>query len=173
MQEYLLNEIQAVYRLAGVDINDKHIEIIVRQMLQKVRVVEPGDSNFLEGDLVDKFRFMDENERIEEAGGQPATFEPVLLGITRASLMTESFLSAASFQETTKVLTKAAVEGKTDYLRGLKENIVIGHVIPAGTGVRLHRNSTTEGGELEPLPERALDDEEEEAMLGTKVLDVG
>ena len=173
VQEYLLNEIQAVYRLAGVDINDKHIEIIVRQMLQKVRVVEPGDSNFLEGDLVDKFRFMDENERIEEAGGQPATFEPVLLGITRASLMTESFLSAASFQETTKVLTKAAVEGKTDYLRGLKENIVIGHVIPAGTGVRLHRNSTTEGGELEPLPERALDDEEEEAMLGTKVLDVG
>ncbi|HPU84692.1 MAG TPA: DNA-directed RNA polymerase subunit beta' [Candidatus Latescibacteria bacterium] len=173
VQEYLLNEIQEVYRLAGVDINDKHIEIIVRQMLQKVRVVEPGDSNFLEGDLVDKFRFMDENSRIEEAGGQPATFEPVLLGITRASLMTESFLSAASFQETTKVLTKAAVEGKTDYLRGLKENIVIGHVIPAGSGVRYHRMATTEGGELEPIPERALEEDEEDAMLGTRVLDVG
>lgn len=122
---------------------------------------------------MDKFRFMDENSRIEEAGGQPATFEPVLLGITRASLMTESFLSAASFQETTKVLTKAAVEGKTDYLRGLKENIVIGHVIPAGSGVRYHRMATTEGGELEPIPERALEEDEEDAMLGTRVLDVG
>jgi DNA-directed RNA polymerase subunit beta' len=173
VQEYLLNEIQEVYRLAGVDINDKHIEIIVRQMLQKVKVVDAGDSNFLEGDLVDKFRFLDENSRIEEAGGQPSTFEPVLLGITRASLMTESFLSAASFQETTKVLTKAAVEGKVDYLRGLKENIVIGHLIPAGTGLRVHRTAVTDGGELEPIPERAIDEDEEDAMAGTRVLDVG
>jgi len=173
VQEYLLNEIQEVYRLQGIEINDKHIEIIVRQMLQKVKVVDPGDSNYLEGDLVDKFRFLDENAKIQEAGGQPATFEPVLLGITKASLMTESFISAASFQETTKVLTKAAVEGKVDTLRGLKENVIIGHLIPAGTGLAFHRRAQPEGGELEPIPERPPEDEEDEAMLGTRVLDVG
>jgi len=173
VQEYLLNEIQEVYRVQGVDINDKHIEIIVRQMLQKVKVVDPGDSNWLEGDLVDKFRFADENAKIEEAEGQPATFEPVLLGITKASLMTESFISAASFQETTKVLTKAAVEGKVDRLRGLKENVIIGHLIPAGTGLPLHRLAQPEGGELEPIPERPAEEEEDEALLGTRVLDIG
>jgi DNA-directed RNA polymerase subunit beta' len=173
LQEYLVNEVQEVYRLQGVTINDKHIEIIVRQMLQKVKVVDPGDSNYLEGDLVDKFRFIDENAKIQEAGGQPATFEPVLLGITKASLMTESFISAASFQETTKVLTRAAVEGKTDTLRGLKENVIIGHLIPAGTGLVTHRRAQPEGGELEPIPERPPEEEEDEALLGTRVLDIG
>ena len=172
VQEYLLNEIQEVYRMGGVEINDKHIEVIVRQMLQKVRVVDPGDSASLEGDLVDKFRFMEENERIQDAGGQPATFEPVLLGITKASLRTESFISAASFQETTRVLTEAAVEGKVDKLRGLKENVIIGHLIPAGTGLSMHRNTKPQGGELEPIPEKPLE-EEDEAMMGTTLLDVG
>ena len=172
VQEYLLNEIQEVYRMGGVEINDKHIEVIVRQMLQKVRVVDPGDSASLEGDLVDKFRFMEENERIQDAGGQPATFEPVLLGITKASLRTESFISAASFQETTRVLTEAAVEGKVDKLRGLKENVIIGHLIPAGTGLLVHRHTKPQGGDLEPIPEKPLE-EEDEAMMGTTLLDVG
>jgi DNA-directed RNA polymerase subunit beta' len=172
VQEYLLDEIQEVYRMGGVEINDKHIEVIVRQMLQKVRVVDAGDSPYLEGDLIDKFRFIDENARIEEAGGQPATFEPILLGITKASLRTESFISAASFQETTRVLTEAAVEGKVDRLRGLKENVIIGHLIPAGTGLAYHRSAMPEGGELEPIPERPAE-EEDEALMGTTLLDAG
>ncbi|MEW5924986.1 MAG: DNA-directed RNA polymerase subunit beta', partial [Candidatus Zixiibacteriota bacterium] len=135
VQEYLVNEIQEVYRLQGVKINDKHIEVIVRQMLQKVRVEHPGDTNFLEGEQVDRQKFASENDRVIAEGGEPATFEPLLLGITKASLSTESFISAASFQETTKVLTEAAINGKIDRLRGLKENVIIGHLIPAGTGV--------------------------------------
>jgi len=135
-QEYLVNGIQEVYRLQGVGINDKHIEVIVRQMLQKVQVEDPGDTMFLEGDLLDKGVFRDENERINAAGGKPATFKPMLLGITKASLSTESFFSAASFQETTRVLTDAAVRGKRDRLLGLKENVIIGHLIPAGTGIK-------------------------------------
>jgi len=138
VQEYLVNEIQEVYRLQGVKINDKHIETIVRQMLQKVRVDEAGDTNFLEGEIVDKTNFREENESILMEGGEPATFQPLLLGITKASLSTESFISAASFQETTKVLTEAAVSGKTDNLKGLKENVIIGHLIPAGTGMKLY-----------------------------------
>ncbi|MCP4570105.1 MAG: DNA-directed RNA polymerase subunit beta' [FCB group bacterium] len=140
VQEYLVNEIQEVYRLQGVKINDKHIEVIVRQMLQKVRVEEVGDTTFLEGEQVDRHRFMAENNRVIAEGGDPATFEPLLLGITKASLSTESFISAASFQETTKVLTEAAVTGKTDHLRGLKENVIIGQLIPAGTGVEQYRS---------------------------------
>ncbi len=140
VQEYLLNEIQEVYRLQGVKINDKHIEAIIRQMLQKVQVVDPGDTSFLEGAQVDKFTFLEVNEKVQEQGGDPATFEPMLLGITKASLFTESFLSAASFQETTRVLTEAAVQGKVDTLQGLKENVVIGHIIPAGTGMNRYRN---------------------------------
>jgi len=140
VQEYLLNEIQEVYRLQGVKINDKHIEIIIRQMLQKVQVVDPGDTYFLEGSQADKFTFADVNEQVQEKGGEPATFEPLLLGITKASLFTESFFSAASFQETTRVLTEAAVQGKIDTLQGLKENVIIGHLIPAGTGMRRYRN---------------------------------
>ncbi|MFC1694356.1 DNA-directed RNA polymerase subunit beta', partial [Candidatus Latescibacterota bacterium] len=140
VQEYLLNEIQEVYRLQGVKINDKHIETIIRQMLQKVQIVDPGDTNFLEGAQVDKFTFAEVNERVQEKKGEPATFEPILLGITKASLFTESFISAAAFQETTRVLTEAAVQGKIDNLQGLKENVVIGHLIPAGTGMKKYHS---------------------------------
>jgi len=165
VQEYLVNEIQEVYRLQGVKINDKHIEVIVRQMLQKVRVEDPGDTEFLEGEQIDRHRFLEENERAMARGGDPATFKPLLLGITKASLATESFFSAASFQETTKVLTEAAVQSKTDFLRGLKENIIIGHLIPAGTGMERHRRleviDTTEpeeelgAAETDLVPEKA------------------
>ncbi len=136
VQEYLLNEVQEVYRLQGVRISDKHIGTIVRQMLQKVRVTDPGDSDFLEGETVDKVTFREENERvIKRLKGEPAQSEPVLLGITKASLTTQSFISAASFQETTRVLTDAAIRGAKDDLLGLKENIIIGHLIPAGSGI--------------------------------------
>ena len=134
VQEYLVNEIQDVYRLQAVEINDKHIEVIVKQMLQKVHIMDPGDTNFLEGEEVDKIRFNRENDKVLYEGGEPATCRPILLGITRASLRTDSFISAASFQETTRVLTEAAVQGKIDHLRGLKENVIIGRLIPAGTG---------------------------------------
>jgi len=135
VQEYLLNEVQEVYRLQGVKINDKHIGVIVRQMLQKVKTVVPGDTEFLEGENIDKLVFREMNERIVKKGGTPATSEPLLLGITKASLTTQSFISAASFQETTRVLTDAAIRGARDDLLGLKENIIIGHLIPAGTGI--------------------------------------
>src|SRR5438132_1744372 len=135
VQEYLLNEVQEVYRLQGVKINDKHIGVIVRQMLQKVKVVDPGDTEFLEGEHVDKLTFREINERAVKKDGKPATSEPLLLGITKASLTTQSFISAASFQETTRVLTDAAIRGARDDLLGLKENIIIGHLIPAGTGI--------------------------------------
>jgi DNA-directed RNA polymerase subunit beta' len=148
LQEHLVNEVQEVYRLQGVTINDKHIEIIVRQMLRKVRVNEPGDSQFLWGEQIDKIEFEKENARVEKMGGKPAEAQPVLLGITKASLETESFLSAASFQDTTRVLTEAATMGKVDYLRGFKENVIMGHIIPAGTGYTLHRRV-----ELKPLVE--------------------
>ena len=134
VQEYLLNEVQEVYRLQGVRIADKHIGVIVRQMLQKVRVVDPGDTTFLEAESVDKLTFREENDRVIRRKHKPAHAEPVLLGITKASLTTQSFISAASFQETTRVLTDAAIRGAKDDLRGLKENIIIGHLIPAGTG---------------------------------------
>ncbi len=140
VQEYLVNEIQEVYRLQGVKINDKHIEVIVRQMLQKVKIEEVGDTNFLESEHVDRWRFKEENDRIVAEGGGPATFQPLLLGITKASLSTESFISAASFQETTRALTEAAINGKTDHLLGLKENVIIGHLIPAGTGLEVYRS---------------------------------
>ncbi|HEX8391819.1 MAG TPA: DNA-directed RNA polymerase subunit beta' [Longimicrobium sp.] len=135
VQEYLLNEVQEVYRLQGVKINDKHIGVIVRQMLQKVRVLEPGSTEFLEGETVDRTEFQDTNNKEMQNGGSPATSEPLLLGITKASLTTQSFISAASFQETTRVLTDAAIRGARDDLQGLKENIIIGHLIPAGTGI--------------------------------------
>ena len=132
---YLVNEIQEVYRLQGVNINDKHIEVIVRQMLRKVLVIDPGDTRFLAGELVEKVVYEAGNDLAMSEGGQPATAEPLLLGITKVSLSTESWISAASFQETTKVLTEAAINSKTDYLRGLKENIIMGRLIPAGTGL--------------------------------------
>jgi DNA-directed RNA polymerase subunit beta' len=132
---WLVNEIQQVYRLQGVTINDKHIEGIVRQMLRRVRIKEIGDSNFLSDEQVEKHLFEKENAKVIARGGQPAVAEPMLLGITKASLSTESFISASSFQETTKVLTEAAICGKTDDLRGIKENVTMGRLIPAGTGL--------------------------------------
>ncbi|MEW6235535.1 MAG: DNA-directed RNA polymerase subunit beta' [Candidatus Omnitrophota bacterium] len=139
-QQYLLNEVQEVYRLQGVGINDKHIEIIVRQMMRKVTITDPGDTIFLQDDDMDRFMVRRENERVMKQGGKPAQFKPRLLGITKASLGTESFISAASFQETTRVLTQAAISGKTDHLLGLKENVIMGHLIPAGTGWRHHQD---------------------------------
>jgi DNA-directed RNA polymerase subunit beta' len=139
LQEHLLNEVQEVYRLQGVEINDKHIEIIVRQMLRKVKITDPGDTNLLWGDQVDRLEFSAENERVIEKGGKPADASPVLLGITKASLETDSFISAASFQDTTRVLTEAATLGKVDRLRGFKENVIMGHLIPAGTGFKRNR----------------------------------
>ena len=139
-ERYLVDEVQEVYRSQGVEINDKHIELIVRQMLKKVRILTQGDTEFLPGQLVDRQPFQRENERVVAVGGQPAEAEQVILGITKASLATESFLSAASFQETTKVLTDASIEGKVDHLMGLKENIIIGKLIPAGTGLRRYRS---------------------------------
>jgi DNA-directed RNA polymerase subunit beta' len=140
VQEYLLNEIQEVYRLQGVKINDKHIGVIVRQMLQKVRITDPGDTEFLEGDHIDRMEFREVNQRVIAEGEKAARSEPLLLGITKASLTTESFISAASFQETTRVLTDAAVRGARDDLRGLKENIIIGHLIPAGSGIHRYED---------------------------------
>ena len=140
VQDYMLREVQRVYRLQGVDINDKHIEVIVRQMLKKVRVEEKGDSDFLPGTMVDVLEFEDVNKKLEEEGLTPATGEQIMLGITKASLATDSFLSAASFQETTKVLTEAAINGKVDHLVGLKENVIIGKHIPAGTGMKKYRD---------------------------------
>lgn len=140
VEAYLLHEVQRVYRLQGVEINDKHIEVIVRQMLRKMKVDDAGDTNLLPGSLVDVFDFEEENARIIAEGLRPATGKRVLLGITKASLATESFLSAASFQETTRVLTEAAIKGKVDPLVGLKENVIIGKLIPAGTGMSRYKD---------------------------------
>jgi len=144
LMEHLVSEVQDVYRLQGVEINDKHIEIIIRQMLRKVRITDPGDTQFLWGDQIEKTTFEIINEDISEQGGKPAEGEPVLLGITKASLETDSFISAASFQDTTRVLTEASTLGKVDYLRGFKENVIMGHLIPAGTGFHTTRNLRVE-----------------------------
>jgi DNA-directed RNA polymerase subunit beta' len=138
LAKYISNEIQDVYRLQGVKINDKHIEVICRQMLRKVEITASGDSTLIKGEQVQYTRLLEENERLAAADKVPASFERLLLGITKASLATESFISAASFQETTRVLTEAAVTGKRDHLRGLKENVVVGRLIPAGTGLAYH-----------------------------------
>nr|P13440.1 RecName: Full=Putative acetylornithine deacetylase; Short=Acetylornithinase [Leptospira biflexa]AAA25260.1 acetylornithine deacetylase [Leptospira biflexa serovar Patoc strain 'Patoc 1 (Paris)'] len=140
LHEYLVSEVQEVYRLQGVHINDKHIEVVVRSMLRKVIITDSGDTSFVNQQQVDKFLFDEENDRVEKEGGSPAQGTPVLLGLTKASLNTESYFSAASFQETTKVLTDAAIKGKTDNLMGLKENVIIGHMIPAGTGMKKYRD---------------------------------
>jgi hypothetical protein len=136
---YLVNEIQDVYRLQGVAINDKHIEVIVRQMLQKVEIDDSGETDLIQGEQVDKIEFDEVNARVAAEGKKPATAHPVLLGITKASLQTRSFISAASFQETTRVLTEAAVNGKADTLDGLKENVIVGRLIPAGTGAMMNK----------------------------------
>ena len=140
VQDYMLREVQRVYRLQGVDINDKHIEIIVRQMLKKIKIHESGDTNYLPGMQVGVIEFNETNRKMVEQGLEPAVGEQVMLGITKASLATDSFLSAASFQETTKVLTDAAIKGKTDPLYGIKENVLIGKLIPAGTGMKRYRS---------------------------------
>jgi len=155
LQKYLVNEIQEVYRLQGVNINDKHLEVIVRQMMRWIKVEEVGDTTFLLEEVVDKYKFGEENERVTAAGGAPAVGRPLLMGITKASLSTDSFISAASFQETTRVLTEAAISGKIDYLRGLKENVIMGRLIPAGTGMLHYRNVSVPG---EPAAEPELEE---------------
>ncbi|MFA4984001.1 MAG: DNA-directed RNA polymerase subunit beta' [Candidatus Omnitrophota bacterium] len=153
LQEYLVNEVQEVYRLQGVHINDKHIELIIRQMLKKVKIEDPGDTVFLASEHIDKWTFQKENSRVIKKGGKPAVATPLLLGITKASLTTESFISAASFQETTRVLTDAAAAGKSDELFGLKENVIVGHLIPAGTGFHTHRDTEIIKSAEEAAPE--------------------
>ena len=140
LARYLVDEVQEVYRLQGVRINDKHIEVIVRQMMRRVKVHEVGDTNFITEEQVDRMRFEEANRAVIEKGGQPAVAEPLILGITKASLSTDSFISAASFQETTKVLTDAAIGGTRDYLHGLKENVIMGRLIPAGTGYPMYND---------------------------------
>jgi DNA-directed RNA polymerase subunit beta' len=147
-----VNEIQEVYRLQGVNINDKHIEVISRQMMRWVRIEDVGDTEFLIDEQTDKFRFLEENERVIQDGGRPATAQPLLLGITKASLSTDSFISAASFQETTRVLTEASISGKIDHLRGLKENVTMGRLIPAGTGFDFYRHVRIPADEPPPPP---------------------
>jgi DNA-directed RNA polymerase subunit beta' len=153
LAKYLVDQVQEVYRLQGVRINDKHIEVIVRQMLRRVRIKEVGDTNFLVDEQVEKHQFEEENQRVIAKGGKPAIGEPLLLGITKASLSTDSFISASSFQETTKVLTEAAIQGKVDRLLGLKENVIMGRLIPAGTGLLIYKQMqihNEEPAELEP-----------------------
>jgi DNA-directed RNA polymerase subunit beta' len=156
VQSYLLREVQKVYRLQGVDINDKHIEVIIRQMLRKVKVDDPGDTHLLPGSLVDMFEFEDANAEAIKNNLQPAEGKRALLGITKASLATDSFLSAASFQETTRVLTEAAIKGKIDPLLGLKENVIIGKLIPAGTGMSIYRDIEIEVGTPQPVKEEEV-----------------
>lgn len=167
LAEYLVNEIQEVYRLQGVKINDKHIEVISRQMLQKVEITEPGETTYLVGELVDKIEFEKVNEKTVDAGEKPAGASPVLQGITKASLQTQSFISAASFQETTRVLTEASVSGKIDNLIGLKENVIVGRLIPAGTGSVMNNFRTIAAQRDEELMAKAGPDELEEQGLPT------
>jgi len=155
LQRYMTDKIQEVYRSQGVGINDKHIEVIVRQMMRSVRIEEVGDTEFLVDEQVDRFRFNEENERIQQAGGKAAQGRPLLLGITKASLSTDSFVSAASFQETTRVLTEASIAGRVDLLRGLKENVIVGRLIPAGTGMDYYRNIVLEREEIPAPPEES------------------
>ena len=168
--EYLIKEVQRVYRIQDIEINDKHIEVIARQMTRKVRVDDGGDTDLLMGSVIDVTELEEENKKIEDriAAGErtirPATATPLLLGITKAALQTESFLSAASFQETTKVLTEAAIKGKVDHLVGLKENVIIGKLIPAGTGLQVYRDIEVEKVEEEPVAEEEIADEEKPAV---------
>lgn len=175
LQEYLVNQVQEVYRLQGVEINDKHIEIIVRQMMRKVRITEPGTTEFLYGDTVDRMKFREENDRVVAEGGQPAQAQPVLLGITKASLQTESFISGASFQDTTRILTEAATSGAKDYLLGFKENVIMGHLIPAGTGYPAVRDVSLASSETEVAAEGAegeTEEAEDKAAQARAILDL-
>ncbi|HZK19646.1 MAG TPA: DNA-directed RNA polymerase subunit beta' [Treponemataceae bacterium] len=175
LQNYLMDEIQSVYRMQGVNINDKHIGIIVRQMLRKVEIVAVGDTRFIYGQQVDKYKFHEENDRVIAEGGQPSVGCPMFQGITKASLNIDSFMSAASFQETTRVLTNAAIAGETDYLRGLKENVIIGHIIPAGTGIKDYRNVKLfdqNTADLDIQMEEIIERRNQEKVLGTQVDEV-
>ena len=163
LADYLIHEVQEVYRLQGVKINDKHIEVIIKQMLRKVEITKPGDSKYLKGDQLEKSRLLEENAKIVARGKEPAEFDPILLGITKASLATESFISAASFQETTRVLTEAAVKGIKDDLRGLKENVIVGRLIPAGTGYAHHEESIRSNEEILAEELKELDSESQES----------
>jgi DNA-directed RNA polymerase subunit beta' len=165
LAEYLLKEVQAVYRLQGVAINDKHIEAVIRQMLRWLKVEEVGDTELLVDEQLDKFQFQEENEKIIKRGGKPAKARPLLLGITKSALSTSSFIAAASFQETTRVLTEASLYGKVDHLRRLKENIIMGRLIPAGTGYRFYRNV-----ELKEEMEEELGDEMDLAVEAARSL---
>ena len=151
LQRFLVDEVQEVYRMQGVQINDKHIGVIVRQMMRKIEITEVGDTHFIYGQQVDKYSFRKENDKVVSEGGQPSVAKPLLLGITRASLQIDSWISAASFQETTRVLTNAAIAGDVDELRGLKENVIIGHLIPAGTGMNRYQGPKLYNEEVEDL----------------------
>ena len=167
VQDYMIREVQRVYRLQGVEINDKHIEVIVRQMLKKIRIEENGDTDFLPGTLVNVLDYDEANEKLIAEGKEPAEGKQVMLGITKASLATDSFLSAASFQETTKVLTEAAIKGKVDNLIGLKENVLIGKLIPAGTGMKRYGEIKLDTGmpeETEEVEEDVTEEEEKENL---------
>ena len=170
VQDYILREVQSAYRLQGVELNDKHIEVIVRQMLKKVRVEEAGDTDFLPGTMVDALELEEVNERLESEGKKPAEITKEILGISKAALATSSFLSAASFQETTKVLTEAAIKGKVDPLIGLKENVIIGKLIPAGTGMKRYQNVVLDTSEADTTDVAdALEDAYEEAEVTAEV----
>ena len=173
LADYLVTEVQNVYRLQGVKINDKHIEVIVRQMLRKVEIVEPGDSNYLSGEQAERANVLEENKMLLEEGKKPIVFNPVLLGITKASLVTESFISAASFQETTRVLTEAAVRGASDSLKGLKENVVVGRLIPAGTGLDFHKERKLSRNQIkENLTLDSLENESSEEIMQKEMSEV-
>ena len=163
VQEYIVNEIQEVYRLQGVGINDKHFEVIVRQMLRRVVVENAGESNYINGEQVERSEMLNTNDALQRDGKIPATFSNLLLGITKASLSTDSFISAASFQETTRVLTEAAIMGKRDELRGLKENVIVGRLIPAGTGLAYHQARKVKD---------AMDDAERKAIADAEAADM-
>ena len=169
LQEYLVNQVQEVYRLQGVEINDKHIEIIVRQMLRKVRITDAGDTDFLWGEQVEKQAFQEVNAKASAEGKRAAEASPALLGITKAALETESFISAASFQDTTRVLTEAATLGRIDTLYGFKENVIMGHLIPGGTGFPMFRNIKLVPL-AEPIPEEDLRQESEELKKAKELL---
>ncbi len=169
LARYLVDEVQDVYRLQGVKINDKNIEVIVRQMLRRVKVIDPGDTLFISDEQIERHRFQEENERVVAQGGRPAIGKPILLGITKASLSTQSFISAASFQETTRVLTEASLAGKTDYLRGLKENVIMGRLIPAGTGLPMYRKLGIKTVNDEPVNDDVLEQDEK---MDEKMLDI-
>ena len=171
LAKYITAEVQDVYRLQGVGINDKHIEVIVRQMLRKVEITDSGDSDFITGDQAELVRVLEQNERLEKEGKFPAKYQRLLLGITKASLATESFISAASFQETTRVLTEAAVTGKRDYLRGLKENVVVGRLIPAGTGLTHHAERRRKREDVERLFNPSATEVEQELGAQLTALD--